>query len=156
MHRPGRTGFVALALACSACPPGAETDIPCAQQGDLACPTGFHCGDKGLCQEGEAPPRIVIVKPVQGATLAGRTVEIVAEAACPTGIGDAASISVVAAEKTLPGVVVRKWKNEPLEATYETTIDASSVSGEATVVVSVPSRDAEVGTGSARATIHVP
>lgn len=79
---------VLLALCLVACRPDVESTIPCTTFADLACPTGWHCGESGTCVNGEGAPRVVFQLPLADAQISGET-EIAFTASSALGLTEA-------------------------------------------------------------------
>lgn len=63
-----------VALLGLACRPLVEGEVPCAEGGDLVCPTGWHCdAASGLCAQGENAPTIAFTDEIpSGGLISGR------------------------------------------------------------------------------------
>lgn len=82
-----RLALVTAWALLTACRPDVESTVPCAKDGDLSCPTGFHCGANGRCEPGERTPSIQVLSPSAGRA-SGR-VSFAIEATSPRGIANA-------------------------------------------------------------------
>lgn len=80
--------FPLVLAGFTACRPDVELAIPCGINGDLSCPTGYHCGLHQACEPSEAPPTIVPEESLDHDELYG-TIRFSARLTSPLGIHSA-------------------------------------------------------------------
>jgi hypothetical protein len=134
-------GAVAALVACSGVDPGS---LICTSPAE--CPTGWHCVS-GKCAKGQGTPEVTIVNNLSGLTFKGQL-------SLRAKVVDQAAVTGVTVKLgSLPAVAATQSAGTDL---WDATLDLTAFAGQDTTVnLVVTATDANGGTGTASATIHI-